>query len=329
MFDNFRSYFRGLLTWAPNFLRRKRMSYDVVIVDGNNMFYKAFSVYKDFSAFTGGKEVFTGGTYGLVNSILTLKRDYKPSKIVVAWDRGHAARSALYPEYKANRDKSDEEFFENFYKQMDMAKNVLKHLGIIQASKENEEADDVVGTLSRQFRNSGDKVLMVSADKDYQQLIDNGIDLLAHKGKDNIKLWSDITWAEMNGFHPAHFSIVLGLMGDTGDNIPGVPGIGEKGAYKLIIENFALVEQIIEGIPLEGLANNNVIPVKQTAAIKKLLANREIFRLSYKLAKINRHLKDIDMMVPEKDMEVIGDLFEMYQFRSLLRAKNWELLEEL
>lgn len=307
------------------------MSYDVVIVDGNNMFYKAFSVHKDFSVFSNGREIFTGATFGLVHTIIALKRDHNPKEIIVAWDRGHAKRSQLFPEYKANRDKSDTEFYENFYTQMEMAKNVLKYLGVTQASKEGEEADDIVGTLTREYRDSDIdiNVLAVSADKDFQQLIDHRIDLLAHKGKDNMKIWNDVSWAEMNGFHPAYFSMALGLMGDVGDNIPGVTGIGEKGAYKLIVQNFELLEQISEGIPYEGLANNNVIPVKQSAAIKKLLANIDSFRLSYKLAKIDRHLKDIEIIKDSKDMEVIEDLFEMYQFHNLLKKKNWEILEAL
>jgi len=307
------------------------MAYNIIIVDGNNMFYKAFSVYKDFSAFSNGKEIFTGGTYGLINSLLSLKRDHSPEKIIVAWDKGHKKRSELYPEYKANRDKSDTEFYDNFYTQMDMAKGMLRSLGIPQASKEGEEADDIVGTLSMNYRDAGKTVLLVSADKDYQQLIDNNIDLLAHKGKNNMRIWNWIEWSELNGFHPHYFSWILGLMGDTADNIPGVPGIGEKGASKLIVENFHLLEGILEGMGNDQLKAYKRIPEKQSAAIKKLLIpeNQELFRLSYTLARIDKAIYDIRVDEGHKDMEDVGDLFEMYQFHSLLRKSNWELLEEI
>lgn len=298
--------------------------YDVALVDGNNLFYKNFAVHKDFSVFTGGREVFTGGTWGLIHSLITLKKEYNPSEIVVCWDKGHVRRSLLYPEYKANRDKSDVEFYENFYTQMSMAKDVLMYLGVKQAFKEGEEADDIVGTLSLTYSNEGKKVLIMSADKDFQQLITENVDLLAHKGKDNIKLWNEVSWEEMNGFHPKHYSLVLGLMGDTGDNIPGVTGIGEKGAYKLIINNMEMLQSIL----ITGLIE---APKKQTAAIKKLLVgeNQELFRLSFLLALIDRYVENITISHFEKDLSTVEDLFEMYQFHNLLKKSNWEILEAL
>lgn len=291
------------------------------------MFYKAFSVHMDYSVFSNGREIYTGGTWGLLNSLLTLKRNYSPKEIIICWDKGYARRTALYPEYKANRDKSDVEFYENFYAQMDMAKEVLQFLGVKQASKVGEEADDIVGTLSRKYRDQGMNVLMMSADKDYQQLIYDRIDLLAHKGKDNIKVWNDTNWAEMNGFYPSLFSMALGLMGDTGDNIPGVTGIGEKGAYKLICEEMDFLLAIIKKTPKP----ERFIKGKQNAAIKKLLLleNQKLFRLSYELAVIDLDVQDIEIVAEPKDMGKLGDLFEMYQFHSMLKKQNWSILEEL
>jgi DNA polymerase-1 len=300
--------------------------YQTAIVDGQNIFFKAFSVHKDFSVRVGDSSIFTGGTYGFVQSLLTLKRDYveEDGTIIVAWDRGYKRRSEIYPAYKANRgDKSDWPDYSNFVEQRTMLQGVLRLLGIRQAFKDGEEADDIVGTLSRARRDNGKKVIIMSADKDFQQLLDKDIDLLAHKGKDNIRLWNEDSWEIEYGFHPSKFSLILGLMGDIGDNIPGVTGIGEKGAFKLVIENFQLLISILNHEYINAL-----IPAKQSAAIRKLISEegQYKFRLSHELALIDRHVKGIRIDKGNKDMEELEDRFEQLQFHSLLRDQNWEIL---
>lgn len=301
------------------------MSYDLGIVDGNNMFYKSWAVHREFSVQVGDKTIYTGGAWGFINSLITFKKEYvKNGKIIVAWDRGHARRSAIYSEYKANRTGMEEDEYKDFKDQMKMTQHLLYHLGVQQAYKEGEEADDIVGTLSRTRRDKGMKVLIISADKDFQQLLDHNIDLLAHKGKNNIKLWKDYEWEAERGIHPSLFAVILALMGDSGDNIPGVPGIGEKGAYKLLIENFDLVNAILNKKPYD-----QYVPAKQSAAIKKLIEHQELFRLSHKLAKIDRSVKGLKIKVGKKDMDKIEDLFEMYQFHSFLKGNNWKTLEAI
>lgn len=301
------------------------MSYDLGIVDGNNIFYKSWAVHKEFKVQVGDQTIYTGGSWGLINSLISFKNEYiKDGKIVVCWDRGHKRRSEIYPEYKANRVGMDEDDYKNFHDQKKMAQYLLFNLGIPQAYKEGEEADDIVGTLSRSRRDKGMKVLIVSADKDFQQLLDHDIDLLAHKGKDNIKLWKDYEWEAEYGFHPSLFAVILALMGDAGDNIPGVPGIGEKGAFKLLNENFDLVNAILNEKPYE-----QYVPAKPSAAIKKLIEHQDIFRLSHKLSKIDRDVKGIKIKVGKKDMAKVEDLFEMYQFHSFLKGNNWKTLEAI
>lgn len=297
--------------------------YDLAIVDGNNMFHKAWSVHRNFSVEVGDDTVYTGGTFGLVNSLVYLKKKYVPKgNIVVCWDRGHKRRTAMFPEYKGTRPEKDPDEFNNFIEQMKMAQYILGLLGIHQSFKDGEEADDIVGTLSKTRADKGLKVLIMSADKDFKQLIDHNIDLLAHKGKDNTRIWTDIEFEEENGFHPTFFTYILALMGDSGDNIPGVQGIGEKGATKLVTENLELLVAINNDKEYKHL-----IPEKQVAAMKKLLANIDSFKLSYKLAKIDRELKGIKIKKGKKDMSSINDLFEMYQFNKLLQDANWKILE--
>jgi DNA polymerase I len=304
--------------------------YDVAIVDGNNVFFKGFSVHKDFFVKVGDQKIYTGGTFGFLNSLITLKNDYlnEDGEIIVAWDRGYVKRTAMYPEYKANRNKDEWEDYENFKEQLLTCQNVLKMLGIRQAYKAGEEADDICGALSKSRQDRGQSVIIMSADKDYQQLIDHGIDLLAHKGKDNIKVWTKKSWEKANGISTIDFIYVLALMGDKGDNIPGVPGIGEKGAYKMIQENL----HVLQAIESEATSDwSNLWNGKENAAIKKMNdpVNAELFRISYRLAKIDRDLKGIKIHKGRKDMEALEDLFEMYKFNKFLQKSNWKVLETL
>lgn len=297
--------------------------YDVAIVDGNNMFFKGFSVHKDFSVKVDDKKVFTGGTYGLINILLTLKRDYlnEESTIIVCWDKGHTRRSEIYPDYKANRNKEEWEDYENFKTQMVQTQFVLNVLGMKQAFKIGEEADDVCGTLSKLQKEAGKEVLLVSADKDYQQLLDDSVDLLAHKGANNIKVWNTESWAAERGYHPKYFSYYLALRGDDGDNIPGVFGIGDKTADKFIIENFELVDAMIHGRPYDHL-----VPAKKSAVMEKLLAGVANLQLSYKLSLIDLNMKGIKIQKLKKDMEKLEEIFETLKFNRFLEYNNWKIL---
>lgn len=297
--------------------------YDVGIIDGNNMFYKSWAVHRDFSTQVGDDLIFTGGAWGLIKSLITFKKNYiKDGKLIVCWDRGHDRRTLLYPAYKGNRSAMEEEEHKNFKAQMKMAQDLLADLGIAQAFKQGEEADDIVGTLSKARRDRGLKVLIMSADKDFQQLIDENVDLLAHKGNNNITLWTDQSWEEDKGIHPSYFSVVLGLMGDSGDNIPGVQGIGEKGAYRLLSEYRDIVFGILNKLPIEHL-----IPEKKPAVLQKLIDNQEVFRLSHELAVIDKAVKGVRIRSGKKDMDKIEEIFEMYQFTDLLKGHNWKTLE--
>lgn len=302
--------------------------YDVAIVDGQNLFYKAFSVHGKLSVTVDGQETFTGGTFGFFQSLIALKRDYlkENSQILVAWDRGHRRRTELYPDYKANRNHDDWEEFDNFKVQMATLKNILKFSGVYQVDKDGEEADDIVGSLSVLRRDRGDKVLLFSADKDFQQLISKDIDLLAHKGAGNIKVWNENTWSEFNGYHPKYFSYILALMGDKGDNIPGVKGIGEKSSNKFICENFDLIDALIherDYVPhLPAKINNSIFKLVQKE-------NMEMLVLSYKLAKIDLELKGMKIKKGMKNFDYLEEFFEIAKFNSLLKGKNWDIIKNL
>jgi DNA polymerase-1 len=299
--------------------------YDSCIVDGNNLFFKSFSVHKDLSVKIDNKKIFTGGTFGLINMLITIKKEYlkEDSSIFICWDKGHKRRSEIYPEYKSNRNKDEWEDYENFKTQMNQAKYVLNILGIKQASKFGEEADDVCGTLSKLQKEAGKEVILVSADKDFQQLLDDSIDLLAHKAANNIKVWDTRSWEKAKGYHPKYFSYFLALNGDIGDNIPGVKGAGEVSSNKFIIENLDLLETILSSKDI-----TTFIPEKQSAIMKKLISEegQDSFRLSYKLSLIDKDMKGIKIHKYPKDMEKIEEIFETFKFNRFLEYNNWKIL---
>jgi DNA polymerase-1 len=299
--------------------------YDVAIIDGNNIFYKAFSVHQ-LSVRINDETIQTGGTFGFINSLLTLKRDYlkNNSKILITWDKGHARRSLIYPEYKSNRNKDEWEQRENFESQMKYLQYVLNIMGITQVFKAGEEADDICGTLSKRQAEAGNEVILVSADKDFQQLLGHSIDLLANKGKNNTTLWNVDSWTKNRGYSPKYFSYFLALNGDTGDNIPGIKGIGEKTADKFIIENFDLIDCMINDLSYE-----HAIPENKSAAVIKLLSGVSNLKLSYKLAIIDRDVKGMIVQKYNRNMVRLEEIFEALKFKYFLEDKNWNALGEL
>lgn len=302
--------------------------YDIAVVDGQNIFFKAFSVNGNLSSKINGEEVKLGGVYGFFKSMISLKRDYltEDSQILVAWDRGHKRRTELYPEYKANRNRDEWEERENFINQINTLKRILTFSGIYQVDKDGEEADDIAGSLSRSRGENGNKVLLFSADKDFQQLICENVDLLAHKGRDNIRVWNENNWEDEFGYHPKYFSYNLALMGDKGDNIPGVTGIGEKTAIKFLCENFNLIDALIN-----DKNYSSFIPEKQSSYMKRLLKeeNINLLRLSHKLAKIDRYVKGMKIKKGMKNFDYLEEFFEIAKFNSLLNDKNWKTIKNL
>jgi DNA polymerase-1 len=292
------------------------------------MFFKAFATQGKLSIKNSDGELFTGATFGLIQSILAAKRDYlvKEGNMYIVWDKGHTRRTLIYPEYKINRNKEEWEDYENFKTQMKMAKYVLSFLGINQAIKDGEEADDLAGTISKQNSDVGKSVLLISADKDFQQLIKGNIHLLAHKGSGNIKLWNEESWQQNKGYNPNLFSLFLALNGDKGDNIPGIHGIGEVAANNFIINHLNILQAILKGEDFSSF-----IPEKINSAMNKLISKegQDNFKLSYKLSLIDLNVKDIKIR-KHKNLEKLESIFETLQFDSMLPGtKYWSIIENM
>lgn len=201
----------------------------------------------------------TSATYGFTGALLRLIEDHGLRHSVVVFDvmeEGGTFRDELYAEYKAHRDPPPEDLLAN----LPPIKDVVRAMDIPVVELGGVEADDVIGTLARRAEADGARVVIVSPDKDFQQLISDRITMLrpAYKG-DAFDPVTETSFRERFGLEPPQFVDVLALMGDTADNVPGVPGIGEKTAAELIrrygtVENLLLhVEEISAKRPREGL----------------------------------------------------------------------------
>jgi len=220
----------------------------LLIIDGHNVFIRSFSglMRQGLSAPDGSG---TWGAYGAFNVITSMVRKYNPSHILIAFDKGRSSkRLAIDPEYKANRNKKDdrpkkpldEAFSLEFRPQMGTFMNLCLKNGIPFMSLDNVEADDIIATAALKNVSTFEKIVIVSADHDLHQLIRNNITVVkpSISYRDIEAEVYDIE-AVLNewGVEPWRLSEIWALMGDKGDNVKGIPGIGPKKATKLIAEH--------------------------------------------------------------------------------------------
>ena len=205
----------------------------IVLVDGNNLLFRSYYA----TAYTGNimrnKEGFpTNGLYGFVNMINKIIHEENPEYMMVAFDIGKTFRHEQYDEYKGGRKETPDDLKVQF----PVAKKILTAMGIKYLEREGYEADDIIGTISLWCDKDPEyEALIVSSDKDLLQLISDETKVKLLKTKDHIMMDKN-TFIETYGFEPIKMIDLKSLMGDTSDNIPGVKGIGEKGAIKLLCE---------------------------------------------------------------------------------------------
>jgi DNA polymerase-1 len=226
----------------------------VYLVDGSSYFYRAYHAIRYLS---NSKGFPTNLIFGFTKMVLKLLEGKKPTYLAIVFDvKGPTFRHKMYPEYKANRPPMPEDMAA----QIPMAKAILKDLNIRMVEKEGYEADDIIGTLARVCEEKGHPVVMVTGDKDFRQLITPNISMWDTM-KDAVTGYKDLK--ELYGLEPRKFIDIMGLSGDRSDNIPGVPGIGEKTAVNLVkefgsLENvFAHVEQINKNKLQENLKRSH------------------------------------------------------------------------
>lgn len=214
----------------------------LVIIDGYSLIYRAFFAMRPMST-TDGRP--TGALHGFVAMLFYLLEKVRPDAIVVALDApGMTFRHAEYPEYKGTRRETPQELIS----QLEASRDLVKALGIPTFELVGYEADDIVGSIAKQAESKGYETVIVTGDLDALQLVDDHISVLVNKVgvTDTVTYDRDAVIARY-GLGPELLADYKALVGDTSDNIPGVPGIGEKSATKLILE-FGTVENIIENL---------------------------------------------------------------------------------
>ncbi len=283
----------------------------VVLVDGSNYLYRAFYA---IPMLTNSKGFPTNAIYGFTNMLLKLLRELTPDYIVISFDvKGPTTRHEEFTDYKATRKPMPDDL----RPQIPFIKDIIRGFSIPVLEKQGVEADDIIGTLAQRMSKKDWQVVIVSGDKDLMQLVDENITMIDTM-KD--KTYDVAAVKERFGVTPDKVVEILGLMGDTSDNIPGVPGIGPKTAQRLI-EEYGSVEAILQNV--EKLKN-----VKLRESFRKYA---EQARLSRQLALIRKDIEfDFniqDAARKEPDKESLAKLFSEFEFSSLLQEIKRETKE--
>ncbi|MCM3596866.1 5'-3' exonuclease [Metabacillus idriensis] len=244
----------------------------LLIVDGMALLFRAFyatSVYGNFMI--NSKGVPTNAVNGFLKHLLASIKHFNPSHVICCWDMGSKTyRSELFDHYKANRPEAPVEMLPQF----DLAKEVVEALNIPNIGLSGYEADDCIGTLAKLYGGEMN-VSILTGDRDLLQLLTVDVQVvLMQKGIGQYKVYTHDFFTEETGILPAHLIDVKGLMGDSSDNYPGVKGIGEKTAYKLIAK-YKSIEGLLSS--LEELTK---------AQRSKIEQDLEMLHLSRRLAEI-------------------------------------------
>ncbi len=289
-----------------------------VLVDGNSIMNRAFYGIMGSKMLTTTDGTYTNAVYGFLAILFKLLEDVKPKYIAVAFDlKAPTARHKMYEGYKANRKGMPDELAE----QMPIIKEILKAMNIDIIEKEGYEADDILGTLSCYGEKQGLDVIILSGDRDTFQLATNKVTIrIPHTkaGKSETDEYNKEKIIEKYGIEPKQLIEVKGLQGDTSDNIPGVPGIGEKTALKLIQE-YGTIDNLYKKIEEE----KDNLKGKQR---EKIVENKELAYLSKTLGTINVEVpikEDLsDFEIEEWDKQKVLEIFEKLRFNRYIERFN-------
>lgn len=277
-----------------------------MIIDGNSLMHRAFYALPPLVDAQGR---YTNAVYGFLTMLLRVIEEENPSNLVVAFDlKGPTIRHEIYEDYKGTRKKTPDELVGQF----ELVHSVLEAMRIKVVEVPGYEADDLIGTIAKNF--PGKEVLVVTGDRDALQLVDERIEiLLTKKGISEIARFGLGEIEEVYGVTPEQLIDVKALMGDSSDNIPGVPGVGEKTALKLIKE-FGSLESVLENIDKVG--------GKKLPELLREYADQA--RLSKELARIicEVELPFEDYRVEVYDEEALYKLLDELGFKTLIKRMD-------
>ena len=287
----------------------------MLLLDGNSLAYRAFFA---LPLLTNESGIHTNAVYGFTMMLQKILDEEKPTHMLVAFDAGKTTfRHTTFGEYKGGRQKTPPELSEQF----PYLRKLLTAYQIPQYELEMYEADDIIGTLSKQAEKEGDEVVIVSGDKDLTQLSsDTTTVYITRKGITDIEKYTPAHIQEKYGLSPLQIIDMKGLMGDASDNIPGVPGVGEKTAIKLLLEHHS-VDGVYEGIDsLKGKLK------------EKLVANEELAKLSKELATIETNAPitvGLDFLAYNgPNMDEVIKIWQELAFKTLLEKTSYTQEEE-
>ncbi|MDD7718668.1 MAG: DNA polymerase I [Eubacteriaceae bacterium] len=289
----------------------------IVIIDGNSLINRAY--YAMQRPMITKEGIYTQGIYGFLNMLNKIQDDYSPDYMTVAWDRkAPTFRHEEYKEYKAGRKKMPLELA----MELPIMKEILTAMKIPNLEIDGFEADDIIGTVARLAEEAGMEPLIITGDKDALQLAtDKTHVLITRKGITDFDLYDREKMIERYQLTPEQFIDLKGLMGDQSDNIPGIPGVGEKTGIKLLTQ-FGSVANM--------LANTDQIA--NVRLRQKVEDNAQLAAMSRRLATINRYVPlDInldDFKVETPDYQKLVDLYVKLEFNSFLKKLNPVSLQE-
>ena len=288
----------------------------IVLVDGNNLIFRSYFA----TAYTGNvmknsKGFPTNALYGFINMINKIVEEEKPEYMAVAFDIGKNFRKEKYDFYKEGRNKTPQELID----QMPVARDILKAMGIKYFELEPYEADDIIGTISKMTEEDPDAyTLIVSSDKDLLQLVSDETEMKLLKQKDYIR-YVRSSFKEEYGIEPIRIIDLKGLSGDPSDNIPGVQGVGDKTALKLL-QDYESVEGIYEHIDdIKGKLQEKLINDKDNAFMSKEIAT------IYRDVPLNTNYDEMKYVGPNNsELEKIYTELEFYSLLKKIDTKPKE-----
>ncbi len=281
----------------------------LMIIDGHSLAFRAFYALPvdSFQTQTGQH---TNAIHGFIAMLINLLNNEKPDALAVAFDISrHSFRTEQYPEYKGTRGETPPEF----KGQVPLLQEALHAMGIRTLEKENYEADDILATLASQGADQGYRVLVVSGDRDTIQLVDDRITLLypSKQGVSELTRYDVDKVIERYGVRPEQYPEIAALVGETSDNLPGVPRVGEKTAVKWINQFGSLEELLRRQEEVGGKVGESL---------------REHAHLAERNRMLNRLVRDVqldlgpnDLTRGEIDMEAVKQVFAKLEFRTLLQ----------
>ncbi len=280
----------------------------LLVVDGHSLAYRAFFALPvdNFSTKDGQH---TNGIYGFLSMFVNLLKAEKPTHLAVAFDTSRQSfRTETYPEYKANRSESPAEF----KGQIPLLQECLAAMNVTVLTQEGVEADDILATLATQGAEQGFDVLVCSGDRDTIQLVTDRVTLLYPnvQGVSQLKRYTPEAVIEKYGLPPQNYPDIAALVGETSDNLPGVPKVGEKTAVKWLTQFGSLDELLSRADEIKGVVGGNL-----REHLDDVRRNRSLNAL---LRDVDLPVTPADLAVQPIDAQAVRDIFARLEFRTLL-----------